>query len=178
MRNLIKITALLAIFILPACSSKMTFPFLSEKIYTKNGGANDKSTFKLSSFKRDARMKAYLIDSLSFLKGNLKDTIYLLEGYNMETATFYGRIWNENHEVNYSYSRGAFTLQEQSVFTDYQIKLVTNWDTVQIRKEEKTNGNWLDNNLLINGIRCYKSGNNWEIDEIYFKNFLNSKRDN
>jgi hypothetical protein len=177
MRDLIKTTFLLAIFILSGCSSKMTFPLLSEKIYKKNGGLNDKSTFKLSSYKRDARMKAYLIDSSSFLKRTLKDTLYMLEGYNIETATFYGRIWNKKNEVSYSYIRGAFVLEKYSVFTDYQIKLITNWDSVQIRKEEKINGNWLDNNLLINGIRCYQKGNSWGIDEISFKNFFNSKRD-
>jgi hypothetical protein len=155
----------------------MTFPLLSDKIYAKNGGVNDKSTFKLSLYKRDARMKAYLIDSSSFLKGRLKDTIYLLEGYNIETAIFYGRIWNSSKAVNYSYSKDVLTLQTLPVFTDYQIKLITNWDTVQIRKEEKGNGNWLDNNLLINGIRCYKKGGTWQIDEIYFKNFFNPKRD-
>jgi hypothetical protein len=155
----------------------MTFPLLSEKIYTQNGGINDKSTFKLSAYKRDARMKAYLKDSSSFLKGNLKDTLYILEGYNIETAIFYGSIWNKENKVNYSYSKGIIALQHQQIFTDYQIKLVTNWDTVQIKKEEIDNSNWLDNNLLINGIRCYKKGNAWKIDEFYFKNFYNSKRD-
>jgi hypothetical protein len=178
MKDLIIIITLLIIITLSGCSSKMTFPLLSEKIYKINGGVNDKSTFKLSSSKRDARMKAYLTDSSSLLKVNLKDTLYILEGFNMEISTFYGRIWNENHEVNYSYSKGTIALQKQSVFTDYQIKLMTNWDTTQIRKEEKDNGNWLDNNLLINGIRCYKKGNNWKIDEVYFKDFFNYKRDN
>jgi len=177
MRDLIKTAFLLAIIIFSGCSSKMTFPLLSERIYKKNGGLNDKSTFKLSSYDRDARMKAYLMDSTSFLKGNLKDTLYLLEGYNMEISTFYGKIWNRNHEINYSYSKGTITLQKQSVFTDYQVKLITNWDTVQIRKEEKDNGNWLDNNLLLNAFRCYKNGSNWKIDEVYFKDFFNSKRD-
>jgi hypothetical protein len=176
MKNLIPLWCL-SIFALSGCSSKMTFPLLSDKIYAKNGGVNDKSTFKLSTYKRDARMKAYLTDSSSFLKGRLKDTIYLLEGYNIETAVFYGRIWNSSKAVNYNYSKNILTLQKPSVFTNYQIKLITSWDTVQIRKEEKGNGNWLDNNLLINGIRCYKKGSNWKIEEIYFKNFFNSKRD-
>jgi hypothetical protein len=156
----------------------MTFPLLSEKIYRKNGGINDKSTFKLNSYQKDARMKAFLLDSAAFLKGTLKDTLYILEGYNIETGTFYEKIWNTNHQVSYSYLQGGVRLQQQSVFSEYQIKLITDWDTAQIRKEEKNNGNWFDNNMLINGIRCYKAGSSWQIDEIAFKNFFNAKRDN
>jgi hypothetical protein len=177
MKNLIKI-AILSIVIMTGCSSKITFPMLSEKIYAKNGGVNDKSTFKLSSYKRDARMQAYLKDSSSFLKGDLTDTVYILEGYNIEIATFYGRIWNKSHVLNYSCSKGVFMLQKESVFTDYQIKLTTDWNTIQIRKEEKNNGNWLGNNLLMNGIRCYKQGSKWRIEEVCFKNFFDPKRDN
>jgi hypothetical protein len=176
-RTLIKIAALLITGTFLGCSSKTTFPVLSEKIYKIKGGVNDKSTFKLSSYKRDARMKAYLMDSSSFLRGNLKDTLYILEAYNLETSMFYGRIWSENHAVNYSYSIGVFTFKKQSVFTDYQIKIVTNWDTVQIRKEERDNGNWLDNDLLISAVRCSQKGGNWKIDEVYFRDFFNSKRD-
>jgi len=177
MKNLI-ITALLLIIVVCGCSTKMTFPLLSEKIYRKNGGVNDKSTFKLNSYQKDARMKAFLLDSAAFLKGRLKDTLYILEGYNIETGTFYEKIWNTNHQVSYSYLQGNVTLQQQSVFSEYQVKLIADWDTVQIRKEEKNNGNWFDNNLLINGIRCYKVGSSWQIDEIAFKNFFNAKRDN
>ncbi len=168
----------LFIIIVSGCSTKMTFPLLSKKIYDKNRGINDKSTFKLSSYKKDVRMKVFLLDSSTFLKEPLKDTLYILEGYNIETATFYERIWNRNHQISYSYLKGTVTLQKQSIFTDYQVKLITNWDTVQIRKEERINGNWIDNNLLINSIRCYKVGSSWQIDEITFKNFFNSKRDN
>lgn len=177
MKNL-GLTALLLIIIACGCSTNMNFALLSEKIYSKSGGENDKSTFKLNSYKKDARMKAFLLDSSGFLKKRLKDTLYILEGYNIETATLYERIWTTNHQVNYSYLKGTVSPQKQSVFTDYQVKLLTQWDTVQIRKEEKINGNWLDNNLLINGIRCYKLGGAWKIDEIAFKNFFNPKRDN
>ena len=169
---------LLMITIVCGCSTDMNFALLSKKLYRKNGDENDKSTFKLSSYKKDARIKSFLLDSSDFLKKQLKDTLYILEGYNIETATLYERIWNANHQISYSYLRGAVTPQKQSVFTDYQVKLITQWDTVQIRKEEKINGNWLDNNLLINGIRCYKFGGSWKIDVIAFKNFFNSKRDN
>jgi hypothetical protein len=157
-------------------SQKISFPALSNKIYTQNGGPNDKSTFKLNTYKRDARMKVYQLDSAFFLKGNI-DTLYLLEGYNLETATFYGTIWDKKNSISYSYFKGNLAVRKLSVFTDYQVQLITRWDTSTIKKEEKANGNWLDNNLQITALRCYKKGKDWQIDETYFKNFYDPKRD-
>ncbi|RYX85782.1 hypothetical protein EON73_02835 [bacterium] len=157
------------------CSQKVSFSTLSNKIYSKNGGANDKSTFKLNTYKRDARMKVYQIDSASFLKVKI-DTLYLIEGYNIETGTFYGTIWDKKNSISYNYFKANLALQKQSTFTDYQVQLITRWDTATIKKEEKANGNWLDNNLQINALRCYKKGKDWQIDEIYFKNFYDPKR--
>jgi hypothetical protein len=176
MRDLIKVLVLLGIISSFGCGPKITFPLLSEKIYAKNGGINDKSTFKLSSYEKDARMKAFLKDSTSFLRGKIH-TLYLLEGYNIETATFYGTIWDKKNSISYDYYKGNLSLQKQSVFTNYQITLITHWDTTTIRKEEKSNVNWLDNNLQINGLRCYKLDKDWHIDEIFFENFYDRKRD-
>lgn len=125
---------------------------------------------------RDARMKVYQNDSASFLKGKI-DTLYLMEGYNIETGTFYGTIWDKKNRISYNYYKANLVLQKQSTFTDYQVQLITRWDTATRKKEEKINGNWLDNNLQINALRCYKKGKDWQIDEIYFKNFYDPKRD-
>ena|ERR1700761_9182243 len=158
-----------------AYSQTADFLALSNKIYTKNGGLSDKSNFKLNDYKKDARMKVYKLSSSFFLKNKI-DTLYFLEGYNIETATFNGTIWNKNNSISYNYNKGKLAIQH-SVFTDYQIQLITRWDTITIKKEEKINGNWLDNNLYINALRCYKKGKDWQIDEVYFKNFYDPKRD-
>jgi hypothetical protein len=158
------------------CSPKATFLTISSKINKKNGGANDKSIFHLNSHKNKARMKAYALDTTSLLKGEI-DTLYFLEGYNLETATFYGTIWNKRKSINYSYFKENLSFLNRSMFSDYQIKLVTAWDTSGIRQEEKVNGNWLDNNLQINATRTVKNRNDWKIDEIYFKDFFDSNRD-
>lgn len=97
------------------CSQKISFPVLSDKIYNKNGGENDKSTFKLSRGKSEARKKVYLDAHASFLKGNI-DTLFIFEGYNMETGIFYGTIWNKEDKVNYSFFKGEISFQEKSVF--------------------------------------------------------------
>jgi hypothetical protein len=159
-----------------ACSQKISFPALSDKIFSQNGGINDKSAMKLSTYKRDARMKIYQSDSAYFLKEKI-DTLYLLEGYNIETGTFYGTIWNRQKSISYNYFKRHLALQKESTFTDYQVQLITRWDIATLRKEEKTSGNWFDNNLQLNGLRCYKKGNDWQVDEIYFKNFYDPKRD-
>jgi len=157
-------------------AQKISFPSLSEKIYKKNGEHNDKYTFKLNAYKRDARDRVYLNDSASFLRNKI-DTLYIMEGYNIETGIFYGTIWDKKQSVSYSYFRKQLAIQNHSVFTDYQLSLVTKWDITSIRKEEEVNGGWLDNNLFINALRCYRIGGDWQIDEISFKNFYDSKRD-
>nr|WP_294790773.1 hypothetical protein [uncultured Mucilaginibacter sp.] len=167
---------LLLIIGLIGCSPKASFLTISSKIYKKNGGANDKSPFHLSSHKNKARMKAYALDTTSLLEGEI-DTLYFLEGYNLETATFYGTIWNKRKSINYSYFKENLSFLNRSIFSDYQIKLVTDWDLSGIRHEEKVNGNWLDNNLQIGAIRTIKDGKKVKIDEIYFKDSFDPNRD-
>lgn len=174
--KIVAIVGMLTLLSTVGCSQKVSFPSLSEKIYKKSGGHNDKSIFKLNIYKRDARDKIYLKDSASFLQGKI-DTLYLMEGYNIETGTLYGTIWNKTDSISYSYFRGELTIQNRSIFTNYQISLVTKWDIATIRKEEGINGDWLDNNLQINALKCYKVGKDWRIDEISFKNFYDPKRD-
>ena len=176
MKDGIIIVLIISSLFLFGCGPKLTFPILSKKIYTRNGGVNDKSTFKLNYYEKDARMKIYLQDSASFLKGKI-DTVFLLEGYNIETATFYETIWNKWSSVSCSYYKGNIALRKQPLFTNYQIQLITHWDTSVIRREEKANGNWFDNNMQISGLRCYKKGKTWHIDEIFFKDFYKSRRD-
>ncbi|WP_343531978.1 hypothetical protein [Pedobacter sp.] len=156
------------------CAQKISFPSLSEKIYKKNGGRNDKSTFKLNAHKRDARDRVYLKDSASFLRNTI-DTLYIMEGYNIENGTLHGTIWNKNNSISYSYFRGKLEIQNQSVFSDYQILLVTKWDVPTIRKEEEINGIWFDS-LQITASKCYREGKDWRIDEISFNDFYNPKR--
>ncbi|MFN0290100.1 hypothetical protein [Pedobacter helvus] len=157
-----------------SCSQKVSFLSLSEKIYEKNG--SQQSVFKLNRYKRDARKKIYSNEGASFLRGKI-DTLYLLEGYNIETGTFYCTIWDKENSISYSYFREKLEVQSRSVFTEHQILLVTRWDVPAIRKEEDVNGNWLDNNLQINAFRCYKEGRDWRVEEISFKNFYDPKRD-
>lgn len=107
-----------------SCSQKIGFPALSNKIYDKNGGPNDRSPFKLNTFKRDARMKVYETDNASFLKGKI-DTLYLLEEYNIETANFYGTIWDKINSVSYNYFKDNLVFQNQSVF--YQLSNKVNY---------------------------------------------------
>ncbi len=174
--KIVAIAGMLTLLSIVGCSQKVSFPSLSENIYKKSGGRNDRSIFKLNTYKRDARDKVYLEDSASFLRDRI-DTLYLMEGYNIETGTFYGTIWNKGHSISYSYFREKLAVKNRSVFTDYQISLVTKWDIAVIMKEEVVNGDWLDNNLQISALRCYWIGKDLRIDEINFKDFYDPKRD-
>ena len=173
-----KITLLgfIVLMTITGCSKKISFPVLSKQIYNRNGGKNDKSTFKLSRIKYEARKKAYSDVHSSFLRTKI-DTLFVFEGYNIETGIFYGAMWNKENSFNYSYFKGKLSRQEKPYFSGYQLSLVSKWDTLQIRKEEKINGNYFGNNLMLNAFRCYIKDGQWLIDEIYFKDFFDPHRD-
>jgi len=162
--------------VLNACSPKTSFQLLSDKIYLINGGDKDKSTFKISSMQRDARRYAFLADSTGFLRSNISDTLYILEAYHIENGIVHGRIWNHNNAISYSYGKDQKQMTKETVFSNYEVELISRWDTLQIRNEEKKTNEWLDNSLLLNGSRCYKKGDGWMIDMIYFKDFFNVNR--
>lgn len=167
MKYLFKIFIVCFITLVFGCARKVPFLILSEKIESFGK--------KRNKYKIDARFKLYQTDSAYFLHEKI-DTLFILEGHNFETASYYGLIWDKKNKISYNYFLKNLQPVQERV-SDYQIKLITNWDTTNIRKEEKINGNWFDNYTLMTGYRCVRQGNDWQIDKIYFKDFFDPKRD-
>jgi len=161
------ILALLILTIAVGCSRKTSFPSLSKRLYAKNGGANDRSIFKLSKGKYEARRKFYRAHAGSFLKGEI-DTLFIMEAYYMEEGLFHGTIWTKSDTGSYRYSRNKLEAKKETFFTDYQLKLVGKWDTVQIRKEDNATTPVFDGAISANAFRCYISAGIWVFDQLYF----------
>ena len=122
----------------------------------------------------DIRIK--LIESGKLNAFEKSDTIFILESYDIESATFYGEIWSPQANQVYTYNQGNFYYDEGSVFTNYTKKLIQEWNTKEIRLEEKNNSK-MSNPLQIYGSRIVRLKNELKIDCLVFKEFFLLERD-
>jgi len=122
----------------------------------------------------DIRLKLYQTGKLNFLKD--ADTVFMLESFSVEEATFYGKIWTANNSVQYMYRNNEFTFNTQAPFTAYMSQLINKWDTTAIRENEKLYSDinpaqWVFGTKIIH----YKSTP--EIYTIKFSRFFKADRD-
>ncbi|MDJ1496850.1 hypothetical protein QNI19_28200 [Cytophagaceae bacterium DM2B3-1] len=89
-----------------------------------------------------------------------QDTLFILEGYDIQSAQITGSIWNKKGMINYRYSLGNVEILDKTIFSKSDIDLVSRFDTTEIRKREKIHGHYL-------GAFYYKA-----IRGIYIKNKL------
>ena len=129
---------------------------------------------------KSVRNKLAKSDSTSFLNIDIADTLFVLESYDAFWATLRGRIWDKTHVVSYVDSsinhkirqRGfKITNKEYFNFSDFEINVVSHWDTSRIRREEKISGFGFDNATVCNAFRCYRKRRRWYIDKIGFNRF-------
>jgi hypothetical protein len=131
-------------------------------------GKNDIMTF------HDVRLKLYRTGKLDFLKD--ADTVFMLESFNVEEATFYGKIWTTKDSVQYMYRNNDFVFNTQAPFTTYMCQLINKWDTLAIRENEKLYSNIIPAQWIYGTkITHYKSSP--EIYTIRFGRFLKIDRD-
>lgn len=87
------------------------------------------------------------MDSLLFITQE-KDTVFLLEMYDMETSISYGKIWNKKKGINFTYDHiRNLIFSDEDLFPEYIQKLVSDWRIKEIRKEEKSSGIPTRNNI-------------------------------
>jgi hypothetical protein len=123
----------------------------------------------------DIRIKLNDLGQLKFVEKS--DTLFLLESYNIENGSFYGKIWNtHSNKVEYIYNQGKFDFNPDKIFTNYMCFLISKWNINSIREEEKKNST-MTNPLLIFGSRIIKKGSDYNIDCIMFNEFFNLERD-
>ena len=60
-----------------------------------------------------------------------------MEKYEIEDASYYGTIWTKSDTVNYSLFANEIKLSDKVSFTNKAISLISFWDTVSIRNEER-----------------------------------------
>ena len=174
MKKVTNIIFLIMILCTGCVSKRAYFLRLSDKI-TKDFAT--KKAQKNNLFK-EAREKVY--NQALFLKESKTDTIYILEKYNLVLATAYGRIWTRTNNVTYEYRRkkggNELNYVKNKVFSNNQVDLITKWDTLKIRNEERNPCNSVTNNI-IRAYRCLPNENLVSIDEITFLDFFNPKTD-
>lgn len=112
----------------------------------------------------------------TMIAGKDLDTVYMLESFDITNGSYYGRIWNNQIIINYTYHNGAFDFEDVSTFTKYTCSLIEKWDTKSIRKEEKANSS-LTSPLMIFGSIVTSKGNKIKAKCIRFKEFYLLERD-
>jgi hypothetical protein len=154
------------------CTGSAQFLSVSKKIYLDRDKLKNMPPFNIDSLFRLAREKAH--NKADFLKNTLPDTLYFLEAYTLENRLIDGRIFGGGKKIDYEYHNGSLIIPEKLAFTAYQIQLVSIWDTARIREAEKKP--LLDSRIL-KGTRSIVKGGDVKIDEIWFNDFFDPKRD-
>ena len=159
------------------CASQSSFLILSKKIYQIE--RQSKHTFLHSVIRKEKDIRDSIFNKNKIFPENFanNDTLFVVQCFDSEQGKYFGDIWNRKKRITYEYLDKQLTYGSLPVLTPYQYKLITVWDTLNIRNLEKRNG-FLDNHRLFKTMRCYKDGSNWKIDTVFFKDFLDSKPSN
>ena len=104
-----------------------------------------------------------------------KDTVYILEMYGVQ-GNMLVTIWNKHNTFSYTNEKGDFESKNQPLFTEYMMKLVSEWNIYEIKKEEEMNSNILPSELIYATKIVFTKGK-YHIDCIHFKDFFNLNRD-
>lgn len=167
MRIYISVCFFLLVIVMVGCSK--SFKAISLAVEKRQSvGKNDIMTF------HDVRLKLYRTGKLDFLKD--ADTVFMLESFNVEEATFYGKIWTTKDSVQYMYRNNGLVFDTPAPFTTYMSQLINKWDTLAIRENEKLYSDIIPAQRIFGTkITHYKSTP--EIYTIKFDRFLKIDRD-
>lgn len=102
------------------------------------------------------------------LRGEV-DTVYFMEKYEIEDATYYGIIWTKNDTVNYFSFANEIELTDKKSFTNKAISLISSWDTVSIRNEEKK---YSTTPRIVYAARAIVTGYKCRIDTIKMRDLI------
>lgn len=117
------------------------------------------------------------IDSLNLFDSiRSTDTIFFLESFDIDNGIFYGKIWNKNRRIEYTYYRGNFNFNQKDIFSQYTCKLIEEWNIPEIREEERINST-MTSPLRIFGSRITLINGKIRSRSIEFKEFYNLERD-
>lgn len=169
MRNLLLI--IIVSLFLNGCSGQSFLKIskaLSERQKDKPG------TLKGLTF-HQIREKLLRHKEAEFLKSEF-DTLFLLEKHSIESGAYYGKIWTKHDSVCYSYSNDGFHFTKENLFTAYTSYLVSKWDTIGIREQEKKYSDMMPQHIIYASL-IIKKGDSYDIQTIIFKEFFKVDRD-
>lgn len=124
----------------------------------------------------DLRKKSDILNKMEIIPA--KDTIFILQIHReVDVFNLYMMIWNniDTLSVDSKDSGKTFQITNQQTFTNYMMKLVSEWNLEEIKKEEVKNSmrpsdGIFATRIIFNGKKC-------KIDCFHFKNFFNLERD-
>jgi hypothetical protein len=151
------------------CSSKKQL-ITTKEIYDKSYACLELNVNKSSNYK-NIRFNA--LNELGYPKCN--DTLFILEQYTLE-GHFIFTIWNEKDTISYSNTTGSFEMTHKSLYTKYMMKLVSEWNLLEIRKEEEVNSNLIPQEIIY-ATRITLNNGDLNSNCMVFKDFFNFKRD-
>lgn len=146
----------------------------------------EEGTFSLSKrhpeIYEQLKMKKYpvtgihweLLDSLPFPKEN--DTIFFLQE-NVDIEGYLAiMLWNSKNALAFHKENGSLKKVDKCLFNKYMLKLVKEWDTIAIRREEEIN---LAPHPVATELayRIIFNNKNYSVDFILFYEFFNFERD-
>jgi hypothetical protein len=110
-----------------------------------------------------------------FTYSNQNDTIFILELPGIQ-GDYYFTFWNKIDTLSYSNETGIFKFEDKPKFTKFMMKLVSEWNISEIKKEEDTNSNLLPSESIY-ATKIIIGKGKYKIDCIRFKEFFNLRRD-
>lgn len=114
------------------------------------------------------------------------DTIFILENsndYSEPTITL--TIWNQSDTLTYTSNDCYYNTKnggshpiksKKSGYTNYMMKLVSEWNLEEIKKEDEKNGGSLPQ-YWVSATRIILNGGKYKMDYTYFRDFFDIRRD-
>lgn len=126
---------------------------------------------EIGEFKRSTfyQVRKKLFDKYPSILSEKIDTVYFMEKYEIEDASYYGIIWTKNDTINYSLFANEIKLRDIKSFTNKSISLISSWDTVSIRNEEKK---YSTSPRIVYAARASVTGNKCQIDTIKMRDLI------
>lgn len=179
----VKVIILTAYLFLTAGSSMcQNWNNISKSIKEEQVRIAGESTYILCHYNLRKRSKCF-----SQLNVQKNDTIFLLEDENdYSSPTITLTLWNrsdtltyDSDDCYYNSNNGGenYTQSNKIDFTKYMMKLVSEWNLEEIKKEDITNGGTIPQYMVF-ATRIIIDDKKYKVDCIYFREFFNLQRDN
>lgn len=126
---------------------------------------------KIGSLKQSTfyEVRKQLFDKYPSIFSGRIDTVYFMEKYEIEDASYYGIIWTKTDTVSYSLFANNIKLDTKKPFTDKAISLISTWDIITIRNEERK---YTNSSIIVYVARANVAGNKYQIDTLKMKDLI------